>query len=457
MTDASAKHRPALWPRGGLWRQPDFLKLWSAETISQVGSQVSGLAIPLVAIITLHASAFQVALLSVVEFLPFILVSLPAGVWVDRLRRRPILIIGDFGRAALLASIPIAYAFDALTMGQLYVVGFLVGILTVFFDVAYQSYLPSLVARDQLVDGNSKLEISRSGAQLAGPALAGALIQALKAPMAVLVDALSFVASGIFVLTIRKDEEVPVREDTAEPTRRRSPFTGMRGELSEGLRYVFGHRYLRWIAASTATFNFCGNVMGAIMLVYAVRSLHLTPGQIGLIFAIGNVGYLVGALTSNRIAARLGIGPTIVVGAAMGMAALLVPLAPVTGPIPFLIASQAIIGFGLPVYNVTQVSYRQAITPERLQGRMNSVMRFIVWGVIPLGNLLGGVIATTIDLRAAIWVGAIGMSLAVLPVLLSPVRTLRYVPEPTDDVLAEAEGEGGMLAPGRVPVVEDAS
>ncbi len=455
MTDTKVRPRRTLWPRGGLWRHSDFLKLWSAETISQVGSQVSGLAIPLVAIITLHASAFQVALLSVVEFLPFILVSLPAGVWVDRLRRRPILIIGDLGRAALLASIPIAYAFDALTIGQLYVVGFAVGVLTVFFDVAYQSYLPSLVARDQLVDGNSKLEISRSGAQLAGPALAGALIQALKAPMAVLVDALSFVASGLFVLGIRKDEELPER--TAHTAERRSPFAGMRGELSEGLRYVFGHRYLRWIAASTATFNFCGNVMGAIFLVYAVRSLDLTPGQIGLIFAIGNIGYLIGALTSNRIAARLGIGPTIVVGAAMGMAALLVPLAPMTGPIPFLIASQMIIGFGLPVYNVTQVSYRQAITPERLQGRMNSVMRFIVWGVIPLGNLLGGVIATTIDLRAAIWVGAIGMSLAVLPVLLSPVRTLRDVPEPTDDLLAEVEGDGGMLAPGRVPVVEDGS
>ena len=153
MTDTKARPRRTLWPRGGLWRHSDFLKLWSAETISQVGSQVSGLAIPLVAIITLHASAFQVALLSVVEFSPFILVSLPAGVWVDRLRRRPILIIGDLGRAALLASIPIAYAFDALTIGQLYIVGFAVGVLTVFFDVAYQSYLPSLVARDQLVDG----------------------------------------------------------------------------------------------------------------------------------------------------------------------------------------------------------------------------------------------------------------------------------------------------------------
>ena len=184
------------WPKGGLWRHPDFLKLWSAETISQVGSQVGGLALPFVAIVTLGVSAFEVALLGVFEFAPFILVSLPAGVWVDRLPRRPILIVGDLGRAALLATIPVAYAFDVLTIWQLYVVGFLFGVLTVFFDVAYQSYLPSLVSRDQLVDGNSKLEISRSGAQLAGPALAGVLVQVLTAPVAMLIDAISFVASG---------------------------------------------------------------------------------------------------------------------------------------------------------------------------------------------------------------------------------------------------------------------
>ncbi|MGH3141967.1 MAG: MFS transporter, partial [Gaiellales bacterium] len=432
----------AIWPKGGLWRHSDFLKLWSAETISQVGSQVGGLALPFVAIVTLDVSAFEVALLGVVEFAPFILVSLPAGVWVDRLPRRPILIVGDIGRAALLASIPIAYAVDVLTMWQLYVVGFAFGVLTVFFDVAYQSYLPSLVSRDQLVDGNSKLEISRSGAQLAGPAVAGVLVQALTAPIAVLIDAISFVASGLFVFRIRAREKTPERESG------RSPFAGMKGELSEGLRYVLGHRYLRWIAASTATFNFFSNVMFAIFLVYAVRQLELGAGTIGLIFAIGNVGYLVGAITSNRIARKVGVGPAIVLGAAAGIAALLVPLAPQSGPIPLLIASQLIVSFGLPLYNITQVSFRQAITPERLQGRMNSVMRFIVWGVIPLGTLAGGAIASAVDLRAAMWVGAIGMSFAFLPVLVSPVRTLREMPEPVTDPLAEAQGEGGRLLPG---------
>jgi len=432
----------SLWPRGGLWRHADFLKLWSAETVSQVGSQVTGLALPLVAIITLHVSAFQVALLGVVEFAPFVLVSLPAGVWVDRLPRRPILIIGDLGRAALLASVPIAYAFDVLTIWQLYVVGFVFGVLTVFFDVAYQSYLPSLVPRENLIEGNSKLEISRSAAQLGGPALAGGLIEVLTAPVAVLVDAVSFIGSGLFVLGIRKREELPKRAS------RRSPFEGMRAELSEGLRYVLGQRYLRWIAASTATFNFFGSVMSAILLVYLVRTVGLSPGTIGLILAVGNIGYLVGAVVSGRTARLIGVGPTIVLGSALGAAALLVPIAPESNAIPFLIAYSALIGLGLPLYNITQVSFRQAITPERLQGRMNSVMRFIVWGVIPIGTLLGGAIASTIDLRAAIWIGAIGSALAFLPVLLSPVRTLREMPEPVVEPLpSQAAAAGGELAP----------
>jgi MFS family permease len=420
----------SVWPQGGLWRHGDFLKLWSAETISQVGSQVSNLALPLVAIITLDVSPFEVALLTVIGFAPFILISLPAGVWVDRLPRRPILITADVGRAALLASIPIAYAVEALTIWQLYAVGFAFGVLTVFFDVAYQSYLPSLVDRERLVEGNSKLEISRSGAQLGGPALAGGLVEALTAPGAVLVDAVSFVASGIFLARIRTRESVPRREG------RRSPLAGMRAELAEGLRYVLGHPYLRWIAASTATFNFFGNLMWTMFLVYAVRELELSPATIGIVFAVGNVGYLAGAVLASRVPRWIGVGPTIVLGAATGAAALLIPLAPESGPIPFLIAAQIVMSLGLPLYNVTQVSLRQTITPERLQGRMNSVMRFIVWGVIPLGNLAGGALASAIDLRAAIWAGAVGISFAFLPVLLSPVRTLRQMPEPAAEPLA---------------------
>jgi MFS family permease len=416
-----------LWPTGGLWRHPDFLKLWSAETVSQFGTQISLLALPLAAIDVVHASAFEVAVLATAEYLPFLLVSLPAGVWVDRLRRRPILVAGDVARAGLLASVPIAYAFDALTIWQLYGVGFFVGIATVFFDVAYQSYLPSLVERNQLVDGNAKLEISRSAAQIGGPGLAGLLVDLLKAPTAILFDAFSFLGSALFLFRIRKAEPSP----QAEGVRRR-----MRDELREGLAYVFKHPYLKSIAACTALFNFFGNFIWAVLLVYARRELNLSPLSIGIAFMLGNIGPLLAAFTANRIAIRFGIGPTIVGTAILGGPMfLLIPFAPPGNAAIVILAGAFIVGgFMGVVYNVTQVSLRQAITPERIQGRMNSVMRFIVWGVIPLGALVGGVLTTWIGLKETLIVGGIGTCLPFLPVLLSPVRGLREIPESAEEV-----------------------
>jgi len=220
------------------------MKLWIGQSISEFGTQVSQLAIPLVAVLVLDASAFEVASLGTVEFLPFLLFTLPAGVWVDRLSRRMVLIVGDLGRAGLLLSIPIAYGLDVLTLAQLYAVGFLVGILTVFFDVAYQAYLPSIVDRDQLVEGNAKLQTTVSGAWIAGPGLAGALISAITAPYAILVDAVSFVVSGGFSAAIQaREQPAPAREQRPR----------MRAELWEGLRYVLGHRLLRPQAISTGT------------------------------------------------------------------------------------------------------------------------------------------------------------------------------------------------------------
>ncbi|MBA3778412.1 MAG: MFS transporter [Chloroflexi bacterium] len=422
-----------LVPRSGLWQHRDFLKLWSAETISLFGTQVTFLALPFVAIAILSASPFEVALLATVEFLPFILFSLPAGVWVDRLPRRPILIVGDLGRAAALASIPVAHLAGLLTIYQLYAVAFINGVLTVFFDVAYMSYLPALVDRDELVEGNAKLEVSRSSAQIGGPGIGGILIGLVSAPIAVVVDALSFVASAIFIFLIRR-REPPVKQAAREPTTRSEPMSGMRSEIAVGLRYVFGHRYLRSIAACTATANFFGNIVFSIFLVYLLRDLELRPELVGLIFAIGNIGFLVGALVASRTSARLGVGPTIVASALLfGPPMLLIPLAPRDFPAPLLIASGLFAGLANVVYNVTQVSFRQAITPERMQGRMNATMRFIVWGTIPLGQVLGGVLATTIGLLPTIWIGAIGSCFAFLPVLLSPVRSLQEMPEPVDD------------------------
>ncbi len=433
----TAPPSPPPGPSGSVLHNRDFLKLWAAETISQFGSQISLLALPVVAVVLLDATPFEVALLGTIEFLPFILFSLPAGAWVDRLRRRPILIIGDVGRAAILLSVPIAYALGMLTIWQLYLVGFVAGTLTVFFDVAYQSYLPSLVERDQLIDGNGKLEISRTLAQTAGPALGGGLIGVVTAPVAILADAISYVGSALFVVAIRREEPRPDPHRDEHGRQRGS----LAGEVRDGLRYVLGNRYLRGIAACTATGNLFNNIALATFIVYAVRELGLEPAVIGIVLGLGNIGALVGAVTADRIRRAIGLGPAIVASSALAFPGLvLLAAAPPSGPIPFLIASGLLTGFSMVVYNINQVSFRQAITPAPMQGRMNATMRFIVWGTIPIGQLVGGVIATAVSIPAALWIGAFGAALAVIPLLITPVHTLRDMPEPmeADDAPAAA-------------------
>ena len=292
---------------GGLCRHRDFLSLWGAETISQFGTQVSLMALPLVAIIALEESAFKVAALTSVEFLPFLLFTLPAGVWIDRLRRKPILVLGNVGRGLALVSVPVAHWAGALTIWQLYAVGFTVGVCTVFFDIAYQSYIPALVGREDVVEANSKLEISRAAANIAGPGMAGGLVALLTAPVAVLVDAVSYAVSALLLVGIRKQEEAPARAE------RRS----LRSELGEGLRYVFTHPYQRTMVTMTALSNFFGQVVFSILLVYAVRQLELSPGTIGVALAIGNLGTLASALTAKRIGERLGVGRTILLAACL--------------------------------------------------------------------------------------------------------------------------------------------
>lgn len=418
-------------PQGALWSHSDFLKLWTGQTISEFGSQVSQLAIPWVALVTLNASAFEVATLGTVEFLPFVLFTLPAGVWVDRLRRRSVLIVGDVGRAVLLSSIPVVYALGHLTLAQLYVVGFLVGIHTVFFDVAYQSYLPELVDRDALIEGNSKLNVTSSGASLAGPGVAGGLIAVATAPYAILVDAFSFVVSGGFTVWIRA--RAPIPEQTVE---RRHLLV----ELWEGLRYVLRHRLLLPQAMSTGVSNFFTNVSFSILIVYAHRKLGMSSGLIGLSFSLAAVGWMIGAAQADRFRRWLGVGGATMLGASLtGPASLIVPFAPRGFPVPFLVASGAIMGFGAVVYNIQQVSLRQAICPPRLQGRMNASMRFLVWGTMPLGSLTGGAIAATAGLRTALFVGAIGAFSSILPIALSPIRSLREFPGAEEDPLLQHE------------------
>jgi len=416
--------------RRPLVRQPDFLKLWAAETISVFGSQISGLAIPLVAALILKVEPFAFALLGTIEFLPFILFTLPAGAWVDRLRRRPILITGDLGRAIALSTIPIAYAFNALTIWQLYVVGFVAGTLTVFFDVANQSYLPSIVDRDDLLEGNSKLQISQSAAQLAGPGIAGYLVGLVTAPFAILVDALSFVISALFVFQIRRPEP-PVVAHLDESGR---PKSSIFREVREGLRFVIGNRELRAISAGTATSNLFGSMGFAILLLYLVQDLALTPQQIGIVFSLGNIGTLAGAILATRIAKWFGLGPTIIGSLFIGsFTTLLVAVATKETAIPLMIASGVFGGVGQMVYNINQVSYRQAICPPRMQGRMNATVRFLVWGTMPIGSIIGGVLASTVGLHETIWISAILGFIPWLFPLFSPVRKIKVMPEPIGD------------------------
>jgi MFS family permease len=426
---------PRLWrPSGGLWEHADFLKLWSGQSISEFGSQVSLLAIPLLAAIELHASPFEFSLLGVAGFVPFILFALPAGAWVDRLRRRPILLVGDGARALLLAVIPVLWATHTLRMWHLLVLQFVIGIFTVFFDVAYQSYLPSLVDREQLVEGNSKLQLTVSVAQVAGPSASGALVGAITAPYAILADAISFVVSTGFMLRIRHRESVPDARAAGAPKPR------LWSEAKEGLRWVVTHRWLRAIAACTATANFFGNMVFAILVLYLVRSLHFSSLEIGILFALGSCGSIIGALLATRIQRRVGVGPTIVAAAMLfALGGLAYPLAPQSFPLPALITGMAAASFGNVVYNITQVSLRQAITPERLQGRMNAGMRWIVWGTIPLGGITGGAIAQAFDLRLTLWIGSVGALAAILPVALTSVRSIQAMPEPVAQPPAAAQ------------------
>jgi MFS family permease len=402
---------------GTLWRNRDFALLWSAQSVSMVGSQVSGLALPLVAILVLHASTFAVAALGVVEFLPFVLLTLPAGVWVDRLRRRPILIAADVGRAVVLGSVPLTYAFGGLTLVQLYAVGFLTGVFTVFFDVSYQSYLPALVDKEHVIEGNAKLELSRAGSQVAGPTLAGALVSALTASYAVAVDAFSFVVSALCLMRIRKPEPEPVAFEDRQP---------MRAEIATGLRYTWRHPLLRPLILQIGMGNFFNASISSILLVFAVRDLHLTATTIGIAFSVGNAGLLLGATIARRLAAALGIGPTLICGAvATGVAWLLLAVAPRHAAIPLLALAQFVWSLGAVLYFVNGISLIQTITPDRLLGRVNASRRFAVWGVIPFGSLLGGALGTALGLRTAIWIGATGAALSSIPLLVSPMRHVR--------------------------------
>jgi MFS family permease len=400
----------------------NFQLLWASDTISQFGTFVGHTVLPLLAVTALAASPFEMGLLVAAETAAFLLIGLPAGAWVDRMRRHPIMVRTDIIRAVLMISIPIAWWADALTLAHLITVALIVGVCTVFFDVAYMSYLPTLVGRDQLLEGNAKLQASQSVSQVAGPAAGGGLASLIGAANAVTAVGLGFLTSALLLWRIRKAEPVPHRV----PDRR------LRTEIAEGLKFVFGNPIIRAIALTGTTAGFFFQMETAGMVLFLTGDLGLSSGQVGLVLALGGVGGALGGATAGIWYRKLGNARAMWVSiAAIGPFELMIPTASRDWTLVLLVIGMIGVGYGVVVHNIAQVSFRQSVCPDRLLGRMTASMRFMIWGAFPLGGLAGGVLGELIGVRGTIWVAAIGLSLSGLWLVLSPLRGMTTTPTPT--------------------------
>jgi MFS family permease len=402
-----------------IWRNHDFLRFWGGQSVSMLGTQITTFAVPVLAITTLHADAGQLSLLRTVEFLPFLFLTLPVGLWVDRHRPRPGMVLANVVRALLLVGIAVAGLMGVLQWSWLYGALLVVGVCTVVFDVAYLSYLPAVVSRSQLVDGNSKLSVSSSVAEVGGPGIAGGITQALSAPVALLADAFSYVVSVATLLWIKTPDVKP------EPPAER---VGLRERLSDGLAVVLRNPYLRTICLEAFTFNFFVQFGETLIVLYALNQLTLTPGMLGLFISLGSIGGVVGAAIAPRAVRRFGFGPTFVGGTALGcVSPVLVPLA--SGPplvSSILIATSYLgTGFGVTISVIGSVTLRQTVAPSNLLGRVNAVMRLASYTAVPLGSLTTGAVAGMVGARGALFVGVVGLLLPTLILLLSPVPKLR--------------------------------
>lgn len=418
------RHSGAAPAGATLWRNRDFLKLWGGETVSLFGSQVTSLAIPLAGALVLGATPAQMGFLSAAGFAPFLLLTLFAGVWIDRRRRRPTMIAANLGRGTLSRSVPLAAGLGLLRIEWLYAVAFLGGGLQVLFELAYQSYVPSLVGRERLVEANSKLQASASAAQAAGPGLAGLLVEVLTAPVALLADALSFLGSALAMALIR------VPEPAVTPAARRQ---GICREIGEGLALIARDPRLRGLAGEATTFNFWHTGLMVLLVLYATRELGIGAGLLGLILTLGGVGALFGAMLAAPLARRLGLGPALTWAYILACGApLLIPLASggrsVT--VPLLTCAFFIEAIGVSASQIYVISLRQGITPPELLARMNAGYRFFITGFIPVGSLLAGGLSERLGLRPALAICALGVASALLWVAFSPLPQLRQIPEP---------------------------
>ncbi|WP_328774497.1 MFS transporter [Streptomyces sp. NBC_00257] len=375
--------------------------------------------LPLLAATTLKASPFQMGVLTAAGTAAFLLIGLPTGVLVDRIRRRPVMLTADFARAALLFTVPLAAWVGVLTLAQLITVAFLVSVATVLFDVAYQSYLPSLVGRVQLMEGNTRLQSSLSAAEVMGPGVGGGLAQLIGAATSALTTAVSYLASGLLLLRIRTPEPRLVGHDG----------TRVRTQTKEGLAFVLGEKSLRAITISTALSNWAITILLSMQMLFLTRDLGLAPGAVGAVLALSGAGGLLGALTAGRCAQWIGPARAIwLIPLVVSPVALVVPIAEPGRLTVLCVLGLALRAYGTTVFNVVNVSYRQAICPDRLLGRVNATVRFITWGAMPVGGLLGGVLGGWIGVRATLWVSCSALALTPLPLLLSPLRSLREFP-----------------------------
>lgn len=403
----------------GLWRHPDFLKLWAGQTISVFGSQITALALPLSAVLTLQATPTQMGMLRATHSASSVMAGLFAGVLADRLRRRPILIGTDLGFAVLAGSIPVAAFLGLLRIEQLYLVQVFSGVLAEFSVVTHMAFLPSLAQRHQLVEANSKLATTNSAASIAGPGLAGVLTQLITAPMAIIFDAISFLISALFIWLIRAPEPPP------EPAANRK---SIRAEIGEGLSFVFGNPTLRPLAEAIAMHFLFNGLIFSVFILYGSRELKIESALLGVVFAGMGLGFLIGALAAGHVARRYGVGPTML-GATftIAVAALLIPLA--GGPLPMMVAVLAFAlflqAFGISLNGINLVSLRQAMTPTQLQGRMNASFRFLNLIGATIGALLAGALSEVIGLRLTLVIGACGLFIPFLRLLISPARNLQ--------------------------------
>jgi MFS family permease len=404
-----------------LLRQPEFLKLWSAQAISQLGDQVSLLALPLVAVLTLDASAAQMGLLTAAELMPHLLFSLFAGVWIERRsHRRKLMMAADVARFGLLASIPLAAAFDILSFPQLYAVAFAAGSFAVLFDISWATLFPAVVPRRDLVDASSKLSLSRSLSFVVGPSLAGFLVQALTAPVTMLVDAFSFVGSALFLGRIRTEEPSPERDGN-----------GVLRSLRDGMRFVLRDDLIRADLACAATVNLFNFVFAAIFILYATKELGVAPGTLGIALGLGAIGGILGALIAPPLERAIGIGPSVVLGSVLFPAPLIL--------VPIATGSELTIGVmlgtaeffsavGVMIFDVSAASMLFLRTPDRIRARTAGTFRFVNYGIRPIGALLGGALGTAIGLQTTLWIGVLGALLGVVWLFFSPIPKLREAP-----------------------------